>query len=58
MENDKLIEKEWAEEEKKGKPKMTWRQIILKELQILNISVDLTSNRTEWWQRIHIVNRN
>lgn len=36
-----------------GDPKTTWREAISKYLTILNIDVELVSNRGEWQKRIH-----
>ena len=39
----------------RGRPKLTWTEIIKKDITICNLSVDLVLNRAEWRKQIHVV---
>ncbi len=39
---------------KRGRPKLTWRRVVQRDLEALHISENLTQNHLEWRKRIHI----
>ncbi len=38
----------------RGRPKKCWKETIKNDLSLLGLSLDLTRNRSEWRQRIHV----
>ena len=38
----------------RGRPKLTWIEIIKKDITICNLSVNLALNRIEWRKQIHV----
>ena len=38
------------------RPKLTWTEIIKKDITIYNLSVSLALNRIEWRKQIHVAN--
>lgn len=45
-------------EKGKGRAKMTWRGVVLKNMQFLDNDAELVSNRAEWWKSIHVTDPN
>ena len=42
----------------KGKPKKTWMEIVKIDLKMCNLSEDLAQDRSEWRNKIHVVDHN
>ena len=42
----------------RGRPKTTWMEVINSDLKKFHLSKDLTQNRTEWRNRIHVADPN
>lgn len=45
-------------ERRSGIPKMIWREVVSKDLQILNVNADMVSNKAQWQLKIHIADPN
>lgn len=50
--------KETRSERRSGIPKMIWREVVSKDLQILNVNADMVSNKAEWRLKIHMADPN
>ena len=55
----RMVEKTDIEQGKKlrGKPKMTWMEVVKKDMKLLEMEERMVANRNVWWRRIHVLDR-
>ena len=53
------VEKIDIEQGKKlrGRPKMTWMEVVKKDMKLLELEERVVANRNDWRRRIHVLDR-
>ena len=39
----------------RGRPKLTWVEIVRRDMAVCNLTTNMALNRAEWWNRICVV---
>ena len=55
----RMVEKIDIEKGKKlrGSPKMTWMEVVKKDMKLLELEERMVANRNDWRRRIHVLDR-
>ena len=51
------IEDKMRENKLRGRPKMTWMEVVKKEMKLLELEKRMVVNRNDWRRRIHVLDR-